>query len=503
MAINLNDNIFSSSPKLLDAKWGPFPDLATAYASVGKSFRKIGMFAIIAPTGGGAAQLYWYKNDTDNLVPFSGNSSVEVYATFSAFPPTGSANVIYIDKSESKSYYWNGALIPPVYVVTASSVEVYANTTLFPQNGAEGVIYIADDTNTSYIWNPALLNNNGDYEVISGSIADTGNIRFDESIIFSTENFVDIHTDDEYVQFSYTNTAFDNNPSEIDKNYFWLDENGAHIEVIGNDVNGDPYNHEWKFSSTDSTLEFPKGSIISETENTINIKPPTALPGQSLVIRPTSGNMLLSASGNIVAGETLTITLTSSQLTAAGQESFLYTITGSTAEQLGLAGLNGQFAQSNWIDDGGNIGHNEINIPIPALSDATTLTLTITDTDPFNNLAAYIFTNNPITVTGDGIISNEASHVHLVAGDPTTVDLYLGDDEQYVKIEKDGGNIVVGTSLNTKNWTFDTDGKLTVPNRIQYNADYSATYDTRSLVDKEYVDSRTPGFEQNFLLMGG
>lgn len=67
MAINLNDNVFSASPKLLDAKWGPFPDTDAAYAAVGTSFRKIGMFAIIAPPNG-TAQLYWYKNNTTEPV---------------------------------------------------------------------------------------------------------------------------------------------------------------------------------------------------------------------------------------------------------------------------------------------------------------------------------------------------------------------------------------------------------------------------------------------------
>lgn len=166
MAINLNDNVFSASPKLLDAKWGPFPDLTTAYSSVLPSFRKIGMFAIISPPAG-PAQLYWYKNDTDNLVLFSGNSSVEIYPAFVNFPTIGSPDVIYIDKTESKSYYWNAA--GSNYQLTTSTVEVYDNSTLFPAEGVENVIYIADDTNISYLWNPALLSGNGDYEIISGT----------------------------------------------------------------------------------------------------------------------------------------------------------------------------------------------------------------------------------------------------------------------------------------------------------------------------------------------
>ncbi len=166
MATPFYDNIFVESAKLIDAKWGPFTSDVAAYAAVPIPARQIGMFAIIAPPGG-TASLYWYKDNTTTLVPFSGNSSVEIYPAFINFPATGSLNVIYIDKSESKSYYWNNT--SSVYELTDSNVEVYNNSTLFPQIGVENVIYIADDTNTSYVWNSALFNGNGDYEILTGA----------------------------------------------------------------------------------------------------------------------------------------------------------------------------------------------------------------------------------------------------------------------------------------------------------------------------------------------
>ena len=210
-------------------------------------------------------------------------------------------------------------------------------------------------------------------------------------------------------------------------------------------------------------LQFQEGSTITETATTLILTPPTALTGQGLVIRPTSGNMAFTNSGFIVAGETLSIFLESSQIGTASQEAFTYEITGATAEQLGLASLIGEFAQANWIEIDSNTGYNEITIPIPSDSNATTLTLTITDTSVYHNVAAYTFANNPFTVTGDGVSGIENSHIHLLAGDPSTVDLYLGDDDQYIKIEKDGGDVVIGTNANTKRWRFDTDGALTFP----------------------------------------
>jgi hypothetical protein len=167
MAINFNDNIFVSfEGKLLDAKWGPFPNTDAAYAAVDPAYRQIGMFAIInSPSG---AQLWWYKNNTDNLVLFSGNSSVQVYdvknqseppvpgETF--FPPTGSVDIIYIDKSESKSYYWTTAEGGKYELTSSTSgVEVYPARngpfpTGFPTEGVEGIVYVAADTDYSYLW---------------------------------------------------------------------------------------------------------------------------------------------------------------------------------------------------------------------------------------------------------------------------------------------------------------------------------------------------------------
>jgi hypothetical protein len=374
MASEFNDNIFSASPKLLDAKWGPFESPAAAIAAVPRIYREIGMFAIIAPPGG-TASLYWYQNNIDNLVPFVGNSSVEVYDVKTGatggqteFPPTGSANVIYIDKSTSSSYYWNASTNPPEYTLTGngeSSVEVYPSKTgstpgtdSFPTIGVVNVIYVANDTNISYIWNPALLNDAGDYEIISGSIADTGNIRFDESIIFSTENFVDIHTDDEYVQFSYTNTAFDNNPLEINQNFFWLDNTGAHIEVNGNNVDGNPYSYGWNFSSSDGILSVP------------------------------------------------------------GRISF------------------------------GNINYQSIGV---------------------------------------GNVSAHAGYYGISLY--CSVGYELNWQEGYL-------------AARNPNSPYDL-RPIYLDSLIDYSEDKSSSYTTRSLVDKEYVDSRTVGFEQNFLLMGG
>jgi hypothetical protein len=204
-------------------------------------------------------------------------------------------------------------------------------------------------------------------------------------------------------------------------------------------------NKDWEFD-IDGELTLPKGSVVSETTTTTVITPPGAGAGQSLVIRPTAVGAL-TASGYIVPGQNLTITLenTSGTIDATGIN---YIITGATAQQLGIGSLTGTFPA--FSPSGNALQYAEIVLPIPSNSTATTLTLTIT--------AGTGFSGNSITVTDNGVL--ETSHIHLVAGNPATTDIYLGDDDQYVKIEKNGGNVVVGTNNNTQHWTFGTDGRF-------------------------------------------
>jgi len=219
--------------------------------------------------------------------------------------------------------------------------------------------------------------------------------------------------------------------------------------------------HQWSFG-TDGNLTLPQGSIVSETSNTIAFAPPTAAAGQSLVIRPTTVGWTVTASGYIVYGASQAVFVTTSDSQYFGTVN--YTFSGCTAEQLGRA-LTGQIT----FPGGGTGNPQSIQWTIPANSNITTFTFTlgsavgvagVDHNFEYNGLPDGHF----VTVTNNGITNSEFSHVHLVAGNPTTVDMYLGDDDQYVKIEKNAGNVVVGTNLNTHQWTFGTNSNLTLPN---------------------------------------
>jgi hypothetical protein len=235
-------------------------------------------------------------------------------------------------------------------------------------------------------------------------------------------------------------------------------------------------------------LTLPQGSVIGETATTTVITPPGAAAGQSLVIRPTAGGSL-TASGAIVPGENLTITL-SNDYGSLDATDVTYTITGATAQQLGIGSLTGTF--SAFFPIGSYPQTATVVLPIPVNTTATTFTLTLTS-NSWNNIS--------ITVTGNGAVEN--SHVHLVAGNPATTDIYLGDDDQYVKIEKAGGNVVIGTNSNTNQWTFGTDGSLTLPQTNMNSSPAPVSLPGVTFTDGTYQTTAFNGVNLEFTYEGG
>ena len=232
---------------------------------------------------------------------------------------------------------------------------------------------------------------------------------------------------------------------------------------------------------TNGSLRLPNGSILNETNNTLSLAPPTALPGQSLVIRPTAATWSINSSGYIEYNNPITISVTLGNWAYFGTVNYIISGTGVTEQSLGRP-LTGKltFVSTTGPDT------ETITWTIPANSNITEFTLTLTSVDGTlstdqeveNDPALYYdFESNAmptgqfITVTNDNVSNSEHSHVHLVAGNPENVDIYLGDDDQYVKIEKDGGDVIIGTNNNTHNWTFGTNGSITFPdNTIQTSA---------------------------------
>jgi hypothetical protein len=223
-------------------------------------------------------------------------------------------------------------------------------------------------------------------------------------------------------------------------------------------------------------LTLPNGGTISDSavaEGSLTLTPPNAGAGQGLVVRPTVSTWSITSSGYIVYGSPITISVTLGSWAYFGTVNYTISGTGVTEQSLGRA-LTGKltFVSTSAPDT------ETITWTIPANSNITEFTLTLTSVDGTlstdisteNNPALYynfeyngLPTNQFVTVTNNGITNSEHSHVHLISADPSTVDIYLGDDDQYVKIERNAGGVVIGNNSNTKQWNFKTDGVLELP----------------------------------------
>ena len=255
--------------------------------------------------------------------------------------------------------------------------------------------------------------------------------------------------------------------------YNWAAVDNAGFTVA---TKPDPTNprNSWVFD-LNGKLTLPKGSILSETSTTTIISPPTAQPGQSLVIRPTSALWSVTSSGYIVYGQPITISVNLLNWAYYGTVNYEITGTGVNSTTLGRA-TTGKVVFTGISEP----DTQTITWTIPANSNISEFTFTLTTVDgtyqsgpPGPDPALYynfefnaLPTGYYVIVTNNGISSSEANHIHLVAGDPITTDIYLGDDDQYIKIEKNGGNVVVGTSTNTNQWIFGTDGNTLFPGGI-------------------------------------
>jgi len=241
-----------------------------------------------------------------------------------------------------------------------------------------------------------------------------------------------------------------------DSTYIRIDDGGAPPALI---IATDGGENEWYFGLDGNlttpgdiilsgSMYFGSGSSITENSSSIIITPAGAAAGQSLVVRQTGiANLYSDHPSGFYLGDTITLTFSpNNNYLVSGSAPYIFT--GCTQEQLGTS-LSGSLIYNDEYT-------KTLTWTIPALSDISGFTFEI-----YNFV---FFVSQSISLSSSG--SSEQSHIHLVSGDPSLVDIYLGDDDQYVKIEKNAGDVVIGTNLDTHHWRFDTSGSLIVPGNI-------------------------------------
>jgi len=246
---------------------------------------------------------------------------------------------------------------------------------------------------------------------------------------------------------SYAGLAAGPNSEHSEDSWMWVDNGGSWIAT---DYSNNAFT--WQFDNN-GDLILPRSSVISETANTLVLTPPNAVAGQSLVIRPTVGSFSLSTDhpDGFVPGASITIT--TNNIIGNGAGTLNYEFSGATSVQLGRATTGILTFESSDTT-------KNLTWTIPSLSNMTTFTFTLTGGTGFGGINGLPIS---ITVTLDGSAVTENNHIHLTSDNNITTDLYLGDDDQYIKIEKNSGGVVIGTNTNTKQWTFGTDGTLSLP----------------------------------------
>jgi hypothetical protein len=78
-----------------------------------------------------------------------------------------------------------------------------------------------------------------------------------------------------------------------------------------------------------------------------------------------------------------------------------------------------------------------------------------------------ITTDRGTILLGNSPEIGQADHFHIMKGGQQALDLFLGDDSNYVKLPDAGGVEIATQNFNQYSWTFGTDGHLTIPGDIR------------------------------------
>jgi hypothetical protein len=438
----------------VDVKYGPYSTVSAALSEIPLTLRHIGLTVGINDTTAGLKE-YWFKSGTANadLVLKDEGGAITVSKVLTDGSYSGAVtNVTGLRFDEDSGF--------DVVDLGGGNAKVQMNSTFkyWEVNGQPGLTAQGLDT----------------ANFIAGSGVTIAANSVDNSLTFTATGGVTSYN--ELTDQPTLGTA-----AATDSTDYATAAQGAKADAASQP--GHKHNQLYSPNETkqlelkdSGELTLPNGGSISASataEGSLTLTPPNAGAGQGLVVRPTVSTWSITSSGNIVYGSPITISVTLGSWAYFGTVNYTISGTGVTEQSLGRA-LTGKltFVSTSAPDT------ETITWTIPANSNITEFTLTLTSVDGerstdilTENAPALYYnfeynglpTNQFVTVTNNGTSNSEHSHVHLISADPSTVDIYLGDDDQYVKIERNAGGIVIGNNSNTKQWNFKTDGVLELP----------------------------------------
>jgi hypothetical protein len=233
---------------------------------------------------------------------------------------------------------------------------------------------------------------------------------------------------------------------------------------------------EWIFGDT-GNLTFPIGLTIGDFGGTPIVQ---AIAGTDAVL---GGNSATGGGGIIIQGGAAGADDGSDPMTGAQGGSLIIAggtgsgdFAGGAISIFGGADANGNFAPVVIGNGPESITFESGNISLP--NDSVIGEQPNPSGFPGSSILlqpdGYINPNQKLVVYPTG--GNDFNHLHLTSGDLYDTELYLGNDNLYVKLSNTG-NVEVRTDDNSGNsaqWTFGTDGNLTLPGNINVTGDVIA-----------------------------
>ena len=290
-------------------------------------------------------------------------------------------------------------------------------------------------------------------------------------------------------------------------NGYGLNTNTNFVDIFHDGVSVNVNDNTWGFG-TDGKLTLPAGGAFTSPDYnfSFNSNEKDGVPTLGTVVTSEGGNdigEIFMGSGygefrSIYNGDQ--IGSTSSGLVYAGVEGFNYA-------QYGDVNFAGMVSQTPHIDSMYTVGVNTLsqitigftqNGQTQESMDWSVAVGSLTTDYTFNGLFADTFktvisgsqeikltTNRGTVLFGnqpEQCVPTASSHFHIMKDDPTNVDLFFGDDLNYVKLPGSGETaygVEIGTNVGSAyTWRFGTDGNMAVPGDITKPNNQTALFKT-------------------------
>ena len=342
---------------------------------------------------------------------------------------------------------------------TAGNISINANVTV----GNIIATNIGNIANINLTGNSSnVLYGNGVFAAVAGG-ANTGNIGFDDTVIYSNTGVVVNNSD-----LGNGQTAGMSIPVQGDGNAVALYNTYGNVNLLAGNIGNSQSVQTWSFGAS-GNLTLPSNTFAVNYAN-----------GTQVSIGGNTGNVTFNDINIIGDGN---LKLQPDPADAAAYVNIYLTGAADIHMAAGAAGANlilgtdeeanvAVLSNGNVAIQAGNVGGTKTwtfdtagNLTLPM--DSVVYETNIPD-QGLNGSAIALKPAGGTTANQQLLIyptANDGDHIHMTSGNLYETELFLGSDNLYVKLANTG-NVVINSNdgnSNTAMWTFGTDGNLSVP----------------------------------------